>query len=405
MSVSVSIPVSKVIAGEYRVGLNPRDKQGATRAFKVGDRVWTTMTNWSPEIAHQIGVVTDIMEKRGTVSVQFPSRPHPVEIPVGYLKPAQGEMVLTSKTAVSLPALVQQTNAFSQKHRPGCAPVLEKSDPKNLYLQYRVTCHNEDYNDPNGHEVRVQFDVSKIKDSQKANDLDIQCSCSCPAFLYWGAQWNLHQRDGLLGEPRPKLQAPTERLDLRTNFVICKHCKVVFERILPSVQHNINNIIRKKKVEEHKQRQKGPTGVAPESTEDLERMEELEREETKRMLQEDQGVVERETPATPEEKKKHPVLEPTPKPRWKSRIDKMKGIMRGWPTREKEVVPTPEKPKPPALAPQEPVSDELPEPLTKEHPRGPHVDTGLPYEPRWKKYVKKLKDRFKTWGKPKASAI
>ena len=53
-----------------------------------------------------------------------------------------------------------------------------------------------------------------------------------------------HQRDGLLGEPRPLLQAPTERLDLRSNYVICKHCKAVFERILPSVQHNINNITR-----------------------------------------------------------------------------------------------------------------------------------------------------------------
>ena len=333
--VSISIPLSKVIAGDYKVGLSPH-----------------------------------------------------------------------SKTAVSLPALVQQTNAFSQKHRPGCAPTLEKSDPKNLFLQYNVTCHNEDYNDPNGHEVRVQFDVSKIEESQKSNDLDIQCSCSCPAFLYWGAQWNLHQRDGLLGEPRPKLQAPTERLDLRTNFVICKHCKVVFERILPSVQHNINNIIRKKKVDENKKRKEEEAGRPPVEMKQPQvepEMEELEREETKRMLQEeeDQGTVERDTPATPEEKKKHPAIEER-KPRWKERIDKMKGLMRGWPKGENETVPTPEKPKPPA--PKKPEPDELPEPLKKEHPSKPHVDKGLPYTPKWKQHIKKLKDYVKSWGKPKASS-
>ncbi len=83
----------------------------------------------------------------------------------------------------------------------------------------------------------------------------MQLNCSCPAFLYWGAQWNLHQRDGLLGEPRPELVAPTERLDLRKQFVICKHCKAVLERILPSVQHNIQNIIREKTVKKNKEQQ------------------------------------------------------------------------------------------------------------------------------------------------------
>src|SRR5271170_7986702 len=157
------------------------------------------------------------------------------------------------KTAISLPELVRQTNSFSKKYRGGCQPKLLDSNPKALFLHYNVKCNKED-SDPAGHDVRVQFDVTKVQESAKAKDLDIQVQCSCPAFLYWGAQWNLHQRDGLLGEPRPLLQAPTERLDLRSNFVICKHCKAVFERILPSVQHNINNIIRKKKVEEAEKR-------------------------------------------------------------------------------------------------------------------------------------------------------
>jgi len=311
------------------------------------------------------------------------------------------------KTAISLPDLIQQTNAFSTKHRPGCVPALEKSDPKNLSLQYRVTCHNEDYNDPNGHETRVQFDVSKIKEDQNANELDVQCSCSCPAFLYWGAQWNLHQRDGLLGQPRPLLQAPTERLDLRSNFVLCKHCKAVFERILPSVQHNINNIERAKKVEEAKKRReeegappptihrppdKKKPNVAPEDIEDMARA------ETQRLM-EQEGVIERETPATADERKRVPTLEK--KPRWREVVDRLKERVKGW------GVPTPEEGKQePKPSEDQRVQDELLReerqkikmPLNKEHPQTPHVDKGLPYEPKWKQLVKKLKDRVKGWG-------
>jgi hypothetical protein len=155
------------------------------------------------------------------------------------------------KTAISLPEIVRQTNAFSKKYRGGCSPRLLDSNPKALFLHYNVKCQKED-SDPAGHDVRVQFDVTKVQETQQAKDLDLQVSCSCPAFLYWGAQWNLHQRDGLLGPARPELQAPTERLDLRGNYVICKHIHAVFERILPSVQHNIVNILRQREVERKK---------------------------------------------------------------------------------------------------------------------------------------------------------
>lgn len=163
-----------------------------------------------------------------------------------------------TKVAISVPELVAQTNAFSVKRRPNCVPTLLDSNPKQLFLHYNVKCH-ESYSDPAGHDVRVKFDVDKVQETQNANDLDVQLSCSCPAFLYWGAQWNLHQRDGLLGTPRPELLAPTQRLDLRGNFVICKHCKAVLERILPAVQHNIINIIREKEVEKNKEQLKDRT--------------------------------------------------------------------------------------------------------------------------------------------------
>lgn len=156
------------------------------------------------------------------------------------------------KTAISLPDIVKQTNAFSKKYRGGCTPRLLDSNPKALFLHYNVKCQKED-SDPAGHDVRVQFDITKVQETSQAKDLDLQVSCSCPAFLYWGAQWNLHQRDGLLDSPRPELVAPTERLDLRGNYVICKHIHAVFERILPSVQHNIVKILRERTVQRNKE--------------------------------------------------------------------------------------------------------------------------------------------------------
>lgn len=333
-----------------------------------------------------------------------------IRIPLSVILAGTYKVGLTprdSKIAVSLPDLVQQTNAFSTKYRAGCDAKLEKSSPKDLYLQYRVTCHKAD-SDPRGHETRVKFDVSKIEADQNANDLDVQCSCSCPAFLYWGAQWNLHQRDGLLGEPRPLLQAPTERLDLRSNYVICKHCKAVFERILPSVQHNINNIIRKKEVEEKKKEREGvppPTMKRqPGQPSEQEEMQEMSDAEAERLL-EQEGIVTRQTPATNEEKRKHPTLEAPKEPRWRGIIKNLKDRVKGWGA---DNVPTPEskKEEPKEKSEDRKIQEELLReerekikmPMNKQHPEKPHVDQGLPYEPRWKKLIKNLKDRVKSWG-------
>jgi hypothetical protein len=155
------------------------------------------------------------------------------------------------KIAVSLRELVEGTNDFSVKNQGGCVPKLIESNPKEMYLRYNVKCALKT-SDPKGHDVRVRFDYEAVKEGTKWDKLDVKVSCSCPAHLFWGAQHNLHQRDALEGQPRPLLQAPTERLDLRSNFLICKHAKVVLDRIVPSVQRVINDISRKKEVEKNK---------------------------------------------------------------------------------------------------------------------------------------------------------
>ena len=123
------------------------------------------------------------------------------------------------KIAISIKDLVNQSNAFSKKYVGGCTPSLIKSDPKKLFMQYKVVCTKSD-SDPQGHDVRVQFDLSKITTTSNLQNLDVRCSCSCPAYLYWGAQWNSHQVDALEGPARPLLQAPTEQLDKRNGYMV-----------------------------------------------------------------------------------------------------------------------------------------------------------------------------------------
>ena len=67
-----------------------------------------------------------------------------------------------SQVAIALPEIIRQTDAFSIKRRPGCAPTLIKSIFKDLFWEYRVTC-NENYSDPSGHDVRVKFDQADVE--------------------------------------------------------------------------------------------------------------------------------------------------------------------------------------------------------------------------------------------------
>jgi hypothetical protein len=158
------------------------------------------------------------------------------------------------KIAINIRELTSLTNSFSLKYTSGCTPSLVKSYPKELSMQYRVVCTKAD-SDPAGHEVRIKLDVAAITKDTKLTDLNVRVSCTCPAFLYWGAQWNINQKDGLEGDPRPLLQAPTEKLDKRNGYLICKHVKVVADRIIPSVSRVINGVTRRLRHEEFKQQQ------------------------------------------------------------------------------------------------------------------------------------------------------
>ena len=214
------------------------------------------------------------------------------------------------KVAMALPELVRQTNSFSTHNKPGCIATLTGSSPKELFLRYNVTCHLKE-SDPAGHEVKIRFDLDAITDETKATDLDVYASCTCPAALWWGMQWNLHQRDALEGEPRPLLTAPTERLDLRNHFLLCKHAATVAERILPSVQHNIVKIVRKRHVDKYHLEHPEPK-LEPVPKRKLPATPKAEVLPAQPPAVPAKKIIERSTPATPEEREKVPVLKEQP---------------------------------------------------------------------------------------------
>lgn len=139
--------------------------------------------------------------------------------------------------AFTIQELVGLTSEFSTRKAPNCTSKVVRTDASKFLLVYHVTCR-ESYSDPNGHTVRLKFDFKRLKESGKATDLDVRVSCSCPAFLYWGAQWNLSTGDALYGAPRPKFQPPTE--PRRYQFVVCKHVKVVADRIAPVIDRMLS---------------------------------------------------------------------------------------------------------------------------------------------------------------------
>jgi hypothetical protein len=57
--------------------------------------------------------------------------------------------------------------------------------------------------------------------------MDAKVHCDCPAFLWWGSQYNLEQRDTALnpaGVPFPHVRDPG------LNNIICKHLEAVFTK-------------------------------------------------------------------------------------------------------------------------------------------------------------------------------
>ena len=200
-----------------------------------------------------------------------------------------------AKIAFSLKELVGLTSEFSMKRKDksdrtsGCTSRVIRTDATKFLFVYNVTC-SESYSKKGGHTVRLKFDFKKMQKTGRADDLDVRVSCSCPAFLWWGAQWNLSTGDALYGQPRPKLQPPTE--PKRYQYVICKHVKVVADRISPVLERMLQSY-RTKEDDEASKKKDQEVEVTKQRTQ-------LDVERAERQKQQEEGGKAPITPISPD---------------------------------------------------------------------------------------------------------
>jgi len=138
------------------------------------------------------------------------------------------------KKAISLKNLAARTSEFSKKKAPGCnARLIENAtNIKNNRFVYRVKSFERE-SDPSGHIVTVQLHPKKGQ--TRIMDIDVEISCSCKFWQFWGPDFNAQRGDYLEGDPTSTggLDSSDPYYHLRKKNLICKHVLAVskvFER-------------------------------------------------------------------------------------------------------------------------------------------------------------------------------
>lgn len=96
----------------------------------------------------------------------------------------------------------------------GVRVVLKKKEP--MLGRWTFTTGAE------GHTYDTIFQFIPRGREEDLNKLHVRVSCTCPSWLFWGAQYNAYMGDYLYGKIRPMLKAPRVR-DPEHKFLVCKH--------------------------------------------------------------------------------------------------------------------------------------------------------------------------------------
>jgi hypothetical protein len=114
----------------------------------------------------------------------------------------------------------EATEMFTKKnkwHKPNAGGVsvrLYRAEPKIGRWTFRTSSGREAY-------ITI-FQFIPEKRIIETSKLNVRISCSCPSFLFWGAQYNAIMGDYFYGRIRPKFTPPKKR-DPTGRFLVCKH--------------------------------------------------------------------------------------------------------------------------------------------------------------------------------------
>jgi hypothetical protein len=134
------------------------------------------------------------------------------------------------KIAMSTGELLFRTSKKSIKYASGCFATTKRNDPRNGRWSFTVKCHASYSRGP--YEVRFKL-KGKIPKTSSILEKQIQVSCNCNAWKYWGADFNA-LRGGYSEKQYSNNQAPNVR-DRKRSFLICKHvaaCVPIFKKFL-----------------------------------------------------------------------------------------------------------------------------------------------------------------------------
>jgi len=146
-------------------------------------------------------------------------------------------------TGVTLGDLIHETPSNSISKGVASVAFMGMNKNKGLWhITYRVF-GKESYSDPRGHLVKMRF--LPDPETQDVNDLEVEVSCDCGAFVFWGAQYNVKQRTALErdiywtdrnGRTSLDQSAPTEP---EHNYVICKHIFAAAQRCASLIKRHL----------------------------------------------------------------------------------------------------------------------------------------------------------------------
>lgn len=112
-------------------------------------------------------------------------------------------------------ALITTSKGTRKPDVGGVTVRLKRAEPRVARWTFRTTSGKTD-----PYTTIFQFlPQSTVRDLTKLN---VRVSCSCPSFLFWGAQYHAVMGDYLYGAIRPKYAPPKIR-DPHGTFLVCKH--------------------------------------------------------------------------------------------------------------------------------------------------------------------------------------
>lgn len=181
------------------------------------------------EILKQVKKVTaSFLERQGCNCGPDPSSvvaSHLMSVfPVGIdIDPRQSKVAVNLQQLSESQYLSDAKNSYVDLKTSDVSAYLTKAEPKKGRWTFKAQPKT-----PTGNPKRlpdpytVVFQAIPSGKTKDVNKLEVRCTCTCPSWLWYGAQFNAYMNDYLYGPLRPKFLPPRRR-DPSRKFLCCKH--------------------------------------------------------------------------------------------------------------------------------------------------------------------------------------